>query len=332
MQFGVTSHNSEPMDCSWHLFSKTHSVPMEQTRLVRKRGGAGRSVLFLCLIATMGVLSMAILLCDTRRERMSQGKHGLMRRGWPLRFGSASLREMLFGWASTEAHDMHFCVGYAAVGKYRSLAAVDVGPTWEYAERHGYTPLVLEAEDMDSLQNRYCPELASELSIAETTIALKYCTVWYALEHENCDYVAWVDAGATILYENIQLHQIVQRGIDAIWFETGQVVPTTDTCHNHLDGLDSSQFILGNTAKDGWFQAFVHLKLAFSSMPTYFLERSDCKCDTTRDECTTRCLYKHHPDWLDKARCIRLGSVSVRDHMQFGDLNPDKLPWRHTAI
>lgn len=263
---------------------------------------------------------------------MSQGKHGLMRRGWPLRFGSASLREMLFGWASTEAHDMHFCVGYAAVGKYRSLAAVDVGPTWEYAERHGYTPLVLEAEDMDSLQNRYCPELASELSIAETTIALKYCTVWYALEHENCDYVAWVDAGATILYENIQLHQIVQRGIDAIWFETGQVVPTTDTCHNHLDGLDSSQFILGNTAKDGWFQAFVHLKLAFSSMPAYFLERSDCKCDTTRDECTTRCLYKHHPDWLDKARCIRLGSVSVRDHMQFGDLNPDKLPWRHTAI
>ena len=193
-------------------------------------------------------------------------------------------------------------MGHAALG---AAAAKDENVTsaQSYAARHGYRLLDLQADDMDGLRQSYCPELALEMALVETSLALKYCAVWHALQRDDCDYMAWIGSDDAVLDDTLRLDQFVKEGIDAVWFQQRRADAQSGSCGDHFEDLGGSIFAVGDDAKVGWLKAFIHLKLAFSSMPKSFLETSDCKCDPSQDACTTACLYRHHPEWLDKAKC-----------------------------
>ena len=116
----------------------------------------------------------------------------------PTSRGANNLLEAQQAAETRQAYKRRLCVGHAAVGESRSIAALTLPSKQDYANQHGYDLLTLEAEDRESLQYKYCPELRTELVAVEESIGLKYCTIWHALQHNTCDYMACIDADATI--------------------------------------------------------------------------------------------------------------------------------------
>ena len=176
------------------------------------------------------------------------------------------------------------------------------------------------------LARRYCPGLAPELVLADLGTAAKYCAVWHALETTSrnalsCEWVAWIDASAVVTDASLDLLRMVQpvegQTPDALWFLAAEDEASKGCgSPDHFShAVDASAFLLRG-GSDGWLAAFVHSKLAMAAMPRTFLERSQCstakapgevdQCSAgieSSDACTTGCLVKHHPEFLQRMRC-----------------------------
>ena len=295
------------------IVASHEEVPSEETRLLASYARARVTrdhVMFLTLLAATSASGIAVLVLNavTRQPRKDSISNGGA--SSPTSRGANNLLEAQQAAETRQAYKRRLCVGHAAVGESRSIAALTLPSKQDYANQHGYDLLTLEAEDRESLQYKYCPELRPELVAVEESIGLKYCTIWHALQHNTCDYMAWIDADATIVGRGIKLDRFLSEDIEAVWFQEHahqqrEVTFVNSSCDVNLQGLDTSVFLLGDVTNQGWLQAFVHMKLAFASMPKSFLMQSECECDASEDECTTRCLYQHHADWFDKAACPR---------------------------
>lgn len=313
----------------------------EQTRLLKSRHvpRTNRNVMFLTVAASMGILGILAFYSLGRRSKDQHSKfgnhHGNLRRGWVAnRQSSVALGERSNEKASISTfegpplttvapprrstiepmYDGSICVGHAAVGEDRKLAALTVGSKRRYAEERGYEVVTLEADDAKSLRAKYCPELMAELDIADESMGLKYCTIWHAIENKKCSYMAWIDVDALILDESFQIDSLLTPGVDAVWFRHAEEEISDSNCTDDLQGLDTSLFVLGDVTRKGWLRAFIHLKLAFSGMPNSFLQHAGCNCAASKDGCTTSCLYKHHPDWFGNARCLTSAKKDFDTH------------------
>lgn len=224
------------------------------------------------------------------------------------------------------ARPNRYCIGHAAYGSALRLSQATSESKRAYADRNDYDFFALEAPTLSELTDRYCPELAAEVALSDAVTGTKSCAIWYALERQQCTWMAWIDPSLALLPDSEPLEAITEdlETQDSVWFlDANSTANETGSCGTTVEFaayVDTSMFALRRQPIDyDWINMFVHYKLSFGGFDAAFLKRSKCtfadeplaeaisrQCDLeSSDRCTTGCLYRYHPQWLWRARCFR---------------------------